>query len=56
MTDLSLKFPVIIRPSFSLGKMFLVVKHERYFENEVRKGLDMSPTNEVLIEEIKYDL
>jgi carbamoyl-phosphate synthase large subunit len=44
--------PAIIRPSFTLGGTGGGVAYNREeFEEIVRKGLDASPTNEVLIEE-----
>ncbi len=48
----SMDFPVIIRPSFTLGGMGGGIAYNREeFEKMVRFGMDCSPTNEVLIEE-----
>src|SRR6188508_49309 len=45
-------FPTIIRPSFTLGGSGGGIAYNRdEFEDIVTRGLDMSPTNEVLIEE-----
>ncbi len=45
-------FPAIIRPSFTLGGTGGGIAYNREeFENIVERGLDASPTNEVLIEE-----
>lgn len=45
-------FPVIIRPSFTLGGTGGGIAYNiEEFEQVVTKGLDASPTNEVLIEE-----
>ncbi|TJY62166.1 carbamoyl-phosphate synthase large subunit [Sinimarinibacterium sp. CAU 1509] len=45
-------FPVIIRPSFTLGGTGGGVAYNiEEFEDIVMRGLDLSPTNEVLIEE-----
>ncbi|WP_370305145.1 carbamoyl-phosphate synthase large subunit [Sinimarinibacterium flocculans] len=45
-------FPVIIRPSFTLGGTGGGVAYNvEEFEEIVARGLDLSPTNEVLIEE-----
>jgi carbamoyl-phosphate synthase large subunit len=45
-------FPVIIRPSFTLGGSGGGIAYNREeFEEIVRGGLDLSPTNEVLLEE-----
>src|SRR6188508_43673 len=45
-------FPTIIRPSFTLGGSGGGVAYNRdEFEDIVTRGLDLSPTNEVLIEE-----
>ncbi len=48
----SLNFPLIIRPSFTLGGSGGgVVKNTQEFLKIVKKGLSLSPINEVLIEE-----
>jgi carbamoyl-phosphate synthase large subunit len=45
-------FPTIIRPSFTLGGSGGGIAYNREeFEEIVRRGLDQSPTNEVLLEE-----
>ena len=45
-------FPVIIRPSFTLGGTGGGIAYNRdEFEEIVGRGLDLSPTNEVLLEE-----
>tara|TARA_R110000787_G_scaffold42377_44_gene104360 strand:+ start:2982 stop:6206 length:3225 start_codon:yes stop_codon:yes gene_type:complete len=45
-------FPIIIRPSFTLGGTGGGIAYNvEEFENIVSRGLDLSPTNEVLIEE-----
>ncbi|MDH3588365.1 MAG: carbamoyl-phosphate synthase large subunit [Gammaproteobacteria bacterium] len=45
-------FPVIIRPSFTLGGTGGGIAYNREeFEQIVERGLDMSPTSEVLLEE-----
>jgi carbamoyl-phosphate synthase large subunit len=45
-------FPVIIRPSFTLGGSGGGIAYNREeFEEIVKHGLDLSPTNEVLLEE-----
>ncbi|MGB1557472.1 MAG: carbamoyl-phosphate synthase large subunit, partial [Oceanococcaceae bacterium] len=45
-------FPVIIRPSFTLGGTGGGIAYNREeFETIVARGLDLSPTNEVLLEE-----
>src|SRR6188474_3541349 len=45
-------FPTIIRPSFTLGGSGGGIAYNRdEFEDIVTRGLDLSPTNEVLIEE-----
>jgi carbamoyl-phosphate synthase large subunit len=45
-------FPVIIRPSFTLGGSGGGIAYNREeFEEIVKGGLDLSPTNEVLLEE-----
>src|SRR3546814_17077962 len=45
-------FPVIIRPSFTLGGSGGGIAYNvEEFEEIVMRGLDLSPTNEVLIEE-----
>jgi carbamoyl-phosphate synthase large subunit len=45
-------FPVIIRPSFTLGGSGGGIAYNREeFEDIVKGGLDLSPTNEVLLEE-----
>jgi len=45
-------FPVIIRPSFTLGGTGGGIAYNREeFEEIVKRGLDMSPTSEVLLEE-----
>ena len=47
-----LKFPVIIRPSFTLGGSGGgTAKNKNEFVNIVKKGIGLSPINEVLIEE-----
>ena len=47
-----LGFPVIIRPSFTLGGSGGgIAFNKEEFEEIVRRGLDASPTNEVLLEE-----
>ena len=47
-----LGFPLIIRPSFTLGGTGSGVAYNREeFEEKVRWGLDLSPVHEVLIEE-----
>ena len=47
-----LGFPVIIRPSFTLGGTGGGIAYNKEeFETIVKRGLDMSPTHEVLIEE-----
>ena len=47
-----LKYPVIIRPSFTLGGSGGgIAYHENEFTTIVNRGLELSPTNEVLIEE-----
>ncbi len=44
-------FPVIIRPSFTMGGSGGGIAYNREeFEDIIRRGLDLSPTNEVLIE------
>src|SRR5690554_6364848 len=48
----SIGFPVIIRPSFTLGGTGGGIAYNREeFEAMVAHGLEMSPTNEVLLEE-----
>ena len=48
----ALDFPVILRPSFTLGGTGGgIAYNSEEFEQMVRAGLDASPTNEVLIEE-----
>ena len=48
----SIGFPAIIRPSFTLGGTGGGIAYNREeFVNIVERGLDASPTNEVLIEE-----
>jgi carbamoyl-phosphate synthase large subunit len=45
-------FPTVIRPSFTLGGSGGGIAYNREeFETIVNRGLDMSPTNEVLVEE-----
>jgi len=45
-------FPIIIRPSFTLGGSGGGIAYNREdFEKIVKRGLDLSPTNEVLLEE-----
>jgi len=47
-----LGFPIIIRPSFTLGGSGGGIAYNKEeFEDIVRRGLDASPTNEVLLEE-----
>ncbi len=47
-----LKFPVIIRPSFTLGGSGGgTAKNKNEFVNIVKKGINLSPISEVLIEE-----
>src|SRR5574337_364534 len=47
-----LGFPVIIRPSFTLGGTGGgIAYNQEEFETIVKRGLDMSPTHEVLIDE-----
>ncbi len=44
-------FPVIIRPSFTMGCFGCCIYYNREeFEDIIRRGLDLSPTTEVLIE------
>src|SRR6188472_3223339 len=51
-SQLKVGFPTIIRPSFTLGGSGGGIAYNRdEFEDIVTRGLDMSPTNEVLIEE-----
>ena len=46
------EFPIIIRPSFTLGGSGGGIAYNREeFERMVQNGLDISPTNEVLVEE-----
>ena len=46
------EFPIIIRPSFTLGGSGGGIAYNREeFESMVQNGLDISPTHEVLIEE-----
>jgi carbamoyl-phosphate synthase large subunit len=48
----AISFPVIIRPSFTLGGTGGGIAYNREeFEEIVAHGLEMSPTNEVLLEE-----
>ena len=48
----TLSFPVILRPSFTLGGTGGgIAYNSEEFERLVRSGLDASPTNEILIEE-----
>jgi len=48
----SLGFPTIIRPSFTMGGSGGGIAYNREeFEEIVKRGLDMSPTTEVLLEE-----
>ncbi|HSW13170.1 MAG TPA: carbamoyl-phosphate synthase large subunit [Solimonas sp.] len=50
--QLDVGFPVIIRPSFTLGGTGGgIAYNQEEFEDIVTRGLDLSPTNEVLIEE-----
>src|SRR2546422_282777 len=52
LTAEQLGFPLIIRPSFTLGGTGSGVAYNREeFEEKVRWGLDLSPVHEVLIEE-----
>ena len=45
-------YPIIIRPSFTLGGSGGGIAYNKQdFEKIVRRGLDLSPTNEVLLEE-----
>ena len=45
-------YPIIIRPSFTLGGSGGGIAYNKQdFENIVKRGLDLSPTNEVLLEE-----
>ncbi len=45
-------FPIIIRPSFTLGGSGGGIAYNKQdFEKIVKRGLDLSPTNEVLLEE-----
>ncbi len=47
-----LDFPIIIRPSFTLGGAGGGIALNKFdFNKKVKKGLDLSPINEVLIEE-----
>ncbi len=51
-TQASIGYPVIIRPSFTMGGSGGGVAYNREeFEEIVRRGLDLSPTHEVLLEE-----
>jgi len=44
-------FPLVIRPSYTLGGTGGGFVHEeQYFDNALRRGLNMSPTHEVLVE------
>ncbi|MEC8332738.1 MAG: carbamoyl-phosphate synthase large subunit [Verrucomicrobiota bacterium] len=46
------EFPIIIRPSFTLGGSGGGIAYNREeYERMVQNGLDISPTNEVLVEE-----
>lgn len=48
---LSIPFPIIIRTSFTLGgKGAVIVNDENEFEATVRKGLQLSPNGNILIE------
>ena len=48
----TMNFPVIIRPSFTLGGMGGGIAYNREeYEDMVRFGLDCSPVSEILIEE-----
>jgi len=50
--QVQLGFPVIIRPSFTLGGSGGGIAYNREEFNEIcERGLDLSPTNELLIEE-----
>ncbi len=50
--QLTLGFPVVIRPSFTMGGSGGGIAYNREeFEQIVERGLDASPTSEVLIEE-----
>ena len=45
-------FPIIIRPSFTLGGSGGgIAYNKKDFEKVVKRGLDLSPTNEILLEE-----
>ena len=45
-------YPIIIRPSFTLGGSGGGIAYNKQdFEKIVKRGLDLSPTNEVLLEE-----
>ena len=45
-------YPIIIRPSFTLGGSGGGIAYNKQdFEKIVKRGLDLSPTNEVLVEE-----
>ena len=45
-------YPIIIRPSFTLGgSRGGIAYNKQDFEKIVKRGLDLSPTNEVLLEE-----
>jgi carbamoyl-phosphate synthase large subunit len=46
------KFPVIIRPAFTLGGTGGGIAYNRdEFENLAKRGMDLSPVNEILVEE-----
>ena len=50
--QLNVGYPTIIRPSFTLGGSGGGIAYNREeFEEIVKRGIDLSPTNEVLIEE-----
>jgi len=50
--SIDIGFPLIIRPSFTLGGSGgNVIEHEKDFEEGIRWGLQSSPTHEILIEE-----
>lgn len=45
-------YPIVIRPSFTLGGTGGGIAYNREeFEDICKRGLDLSPTNELLIEE-----
>jgi carbamoyl-phosphate synthase large subunit len=52
MIQKDIGFPIIIRPSFTLGGSGGGIAYNKQdFEKIVKRGLDLSPTNEVLLEE-----